>query len=329
MTKFTATSIPICWNSALPVYASEAFLRTVGDEYGWIGGRDESGQVRCFLPYVEIRKIRLRIVRFQTEVVPVGQELSLEEERAFLNATVDYLRTTGCDIIMPGTNASLFQTFPEGATAAPYGTFLKDLRKSEDDLLKEIHSTFRYNIRRAGREGVEIKEGLQYLDKAYELTAETLERSHQPFKSHKDFKESILALGEHVKILVAEANGVCQGAMVAPFSEYAAYTWYCGSRPEPVLGSTHLLHWEAMLRFRNLGVRRFNFQGVRINPEKGSKQEGIMNFKSRFGGALVQGYTWKYGFGRLSFAAYGAAMRLMKGGDIVDAEHHKLETSPQ
>ena len=327
MNNLKANPVEIRWHSGLPVYASEPFLRTVSDEYGWIGGTDEAGNLRCILPYTVIRKLAIRIVRFQVEVVPLERDLSVEEERSFLNSAVKFLRSTGVDMIMPGMNAAVFRTYPDGAVAAPYGTLIKNLNQPEDDLMKEIHSTFRYNIRRAIREGVEIKEGSEYLDSSYALIADTLNRSSQTFKKHDEFKKAILALGEQVRILVAEHEGVLQGCMVAPFSENAAYTWYCGSRPKPVIGAMHLLHWEAMRRFRELGVKCLNFQGVRIDPEKSSKQEGIMNFKSRFGGSLVQGYVWKYAFRPLKFAAYDVAIRLLRGGDIVDMERHKLASS--
>jgi lipid II:glycine glycyltransferase (peptidoglycan interpeptide bridge formation enzyme) len=274
-----------------------------------------------------IRKLSLRIVRFQVEVVPLERDIAVEEEHAFLNNAVGFLRSTGVDMIMPGMNAALFRTYPVGADAAPYGTLINDLTKPEDALMKEIHSTFRYNIRRATREGVQIKEGLEYLDPSYDLVADTLKRSGQGVKKYDEFKKAVVALGEQVRILVAEHEGVLQGCMVAPFSEHAAYTWYCGSRPEPVIGAMHLLHWEAMRRFRQMGVKRLNFQGVRIDPAKGSKQDGILNFKSRFGGTLVRGYVWKYSFRPLKFAAYDVAIRLLKGGDIVDVERHKLAGS--
>jgi hypothetical protein len=319
-----AACIPIEWNTSLPVYASAAFLASVAQEYGWIGGFDEDAQVRCILPYVVIHKPGFRIVRFQTEVVPLQEEFSFEQEKSFLNNAVEYLRTIGVDMIMPGLNAAVFRTYPDGAVAAPFGTFLLDLRQPEDCLMKNIHSTFRYNIRRATRERVEIKEGLEYLDICYSLIENTLRRSGQSCKGHNQFARSILALGENVKLLVAVRDGACQGCMVAPFSRYAAFTWYCGSQEKPVIGAMHLLHWEAIRRFRAMGVGCFNFQGVRINPEPGSKQEGILNFKGRFGGIMVRGYAWKYSFRILKFAAYELAMRLVRGGDIVDVERYKL-----
>ena len=36
-TDMKATPIEINWHPGLPIYASESFLKAVGDEYGWLG----------------------------------------------------------------------------------------------------------------------------------------------------------------------------------------------------------------------------------------------------------------------------------------------------
>ena len=320
-----AEPVAIRWHSGLPIFAAEAFLRTVADEYGWMGGRDEAGQLRCILPYTVVRKPGVRMVRFRSETT-LWQGGALEEarEKAFLNSVIVHFRSTGADMVIPSGNTALFRTYPDGALAAPYGTFVNDLTQPEDVLMGAIRKTYRNNIRRAEKAGVQIKSGLAHSDAAYRLVAETLKRSDVGFKTCEEFQRTILSLGENIKIFVAEHDGVIQGALVSPFSEHTAYNWYCGSRAEPVLGSMHLLHWEAMRQFRALGVKRFNFQGVRIDPEKGSKQEGILNYKKGFGGTLIQGYMWKYRFHALKWAAYSMAVRLLQGGDVVDQERSKL-----
>lgn len=314
--------VPITWIPELPIYASESFLQTVSSEYGWIGGVS-SGVLRCILPYTVIRRPAFRIVRFRLATVPIDWSMSADDDRAFLTKAAEYFRAADMDLIMPGANSAVFRTYPEGAIAAPYGTLIQDLSQAEDAIFAAIHPTFRYNIRRAMREGVQIREGIQYLEDAYALIAHTLQRSDQAFRTLDDFRRAVLALGEQVKVLVAEREGIYEGAMVAPFSAHAAYTWYCGSREKPTLGSMHLLHWEAMRLFRSLNVKRFDFQGVRINPEKGSKQEGIFNFKRRFGGTLTQGFVWKCALKALKSVAYDCAVRLLHGGDIVDQERRR------
>jgi Acetyltransferase (GNAT) domain len=312
-----ARPVEIKWHSGLPIFASEAFLETVGDEYGWLGGLDVAGRLRCVIPYTITRKPGFQMARFRVETIALEKELNRQEEKSFLNSSVDYFRSAGADIVLPASNTALLRTYPDAALVAPYGTVIKDLIQPEEKLMSEIHKTFRYNIRSAIRAGVQIKSGMEYLGTAYELIADTLKRSGLSFRKQSLFNRMISGLGESVKVLVADHQGVIQGCMVAPFSEHSAYSWYCGSKAAPVMGAMHLLHWEAIRQFSRMGVKRFNFTGVRINPEKGSKQEGIKNFKMRFGGELVQGYLWKYPIRRLKFAVYSIATYLLMRGDTV------------
>lgn len=320
MSTLNVSPVAINWQPHLPIFASEAFLRTVAGEYGWMGGTDDSGQLRCILPYTVVRKPGVRMVRFRMETTPVLGELDEAEEKLFLHDVIEHFRSAGADMVIPSGNTALFRTYPDGAMAAPYGTYVNDLTQTEDALMSAVRKTYRNNIRRAEKAGVQVKSGLEYADAAYHLVADTLKRSDMGFKTVDEFKNTVASLGANLKIFIAEHEGVVQGALVSPFSEHTAYNWYCGSPAEPVLGSMHLLHWEAMRQFKAMGVKRFNFQGVRINPEKGSKQEGIMNYKKGFGGALVQGYMWKYRLNSLKWAAYSMAIKLLQGGDVVDQE---------
>lgn len=324
MKKLTAAPVEINWHSGLPILASEPFLKTVGDEYGWIGGTDEAGQLRCVLPYTIVRKPGFRMVRFRVETIPLQADFDEAEEKSFLNGVVEYFRSAGADMIIPASNTTLFRTYPEGAKAAPYGTFVKNLDQPEDVIWNEVSEAYRKDIRRAIKAGAEIQQGIQYLDTAYSLTADTLKRSGAKLKSYEEFRSNVLGFGDNVRIFVAIHQGQVQACLVLPFSQHTAYTLYGGTVPQPLKGAMHLLHWEAIRQFHEMKVKRFNFTGARISPEKGSKQEGIATFKMRFGGKMVQGYMWKYSFRALKFAAYSVAFRLLKGGDVVDLEHHKL-----
>jgi hypothetical protein len=324
MRSISAGPVDIRWTDSLPVYASEPFLRWDGDRFGWIGGKDESGRLVCVLPYSIIRKACLRLVRFRTATIPVAGALDVQEERSFLASVVEYFRRGGMDLIAPSGNTAVFRTYPEGAAAAAYGTIIRELNQPETEMLAAVRKSYRQNIRKAQAAGVQIKSGPEYLDAAYALTADTLRRSGAHFMDYRTFRRRVESAGEFVKIFVAEHGGIIQGCMVAPFSRHTAYNTYAGSKTEPVLGSMHLLHWEAMRRFSAMGVARFDFQGVRINPEKGSKQEGILTYKQGFGGTLLQGFAWKYPLRRLTAAVYSLAARWMLGGDIVDVEQARV-----
>jgi lipid II:glycine glycyltransferase (peptidoglycan interpeptide bridge formation enzyme) len=87
----------------------------------------------------------------------------------------------------------------------------------------------------------------------------------------------------------------------------------------------NLLQWEAIRLFHEQGVQQYDFFGARIDPEKGSKIEGIMNFKKRFGGKLIQGYQWKFAFHPIKYSLYSVAASVRNGGDLVDQESSKFK----
>jgi len=320
-----AEPVDICWNENMPVFAKEEFLRAVGSDYGWIGGIDGTGELRCVLPYTVERRGGLRLVRFRMEPTPTTDAvLTVDEEKTFLNGVVRHFRTNGADVIVPATNNAIFRTYPDGADAAPYGSYVIDLEPSEDVLWKNIGKITRQNIGTARADGVVIREGLEFLDAAHELVRETYSRSKMAFMSRDEFQRYAEALGTHGKLLVAEHQGTVHSCTIFAFSAPCAYAVYGGNVPQQHQGSMKLLQWEAIRRCRELGVRRFDFFGARVNPAKGSKQEAINQMKKRFGATLVEGYMWKYTLRPWRARVYSVGVRLLRGGDIVDQERHKL-----
>ena len=320
-----AIPIEINWHPDMPIFACEPFLKAVGDEYGWLGGIDKNSNLRCILPYTIVRKAIFRIVRFRVETILVGQDISIEDEKSFLNSVVEYFRMKRADVIIPATTNTIFKTYPDGAVAAPYGTFIIDLTLPEETIWGRMSATYRKNIRGAIKKGVQVKKGIEYIKTAYSLVYDTFKRSALPFMKFDEFDSLVLSLGDNVKVLIAEYQGVAQSCTIIPFSNYCGYAVYGGSIPKPVNGSMKLVQWEAMKELREHGVARYDFVGTRINPDKDSKQEGIMLFKQLFGATLVQGYMWKFSIRPLGSLAYTVGVRVLRHGDIVDAEHHKMQ----
>lgn len=321
-----AIPVAINWHSDLPIFAYEPFLKAVGDEYGWLGGMDESGTIRCVLPYTIIRKAMFRMVRFRIETILLDGKLDVEEEKAFLNSAIEYFRNIKADTVIPAATNTIFRTFPDGADVAPYGTYIVDLHEPEDILWRNVRKIYRQNILRAQKDGVCIRSGVENFDVAYALVRDTFRRSKLPFMSYDSFKRYVLGLGEYCKILVAYYKEIAQGCTVYAFSNYCAYAVYGGSIEEVHQGAIKLVDWEAIRTFKQLGVQRFDFVGARIDPAEGSKQETINSYKRRLGGKLKKGYMWKYPLRPMKSIAYSIAIRLLRGGDIVDAERHKMRS---
>jgi hypothetical protein len=319
-----ALEIGINWHSGLSIFASEPFLRAVGDEYGWLGGIDDRGRLRCILPYTLIRKAGFRMVRFRVETIPVGEGIDESEEKSFLNSVVDHCRSLRADVIIPATNNTIFRTFPDGADAAPYGSYIIDLCQSEDELWRNINGKTRQNINGALRAGVCVRSGSEYLEPAYSLISATFKRSNIRFMDFEAFKRFIDGLGSYGKILVADFMGAIHSCAVYGFSSYCTYAIYGGSIANQHQGATKLIHWDAIRLFKGLGIQLLDFVGARIDPEKGSKQETINLFKQHLGAKLRQGYIWKYPLRPLGSLAYSTGVRVLRGGDLVDKERHKL-----
>lgn len=318
--------IEINWHKGLPIFAHESFLKGVGDEYGWLGGVDESGKLRCILPYTLIRKAIFRMVRFRVETIPLEDGLEVSEEKAFLNSAVDYFRSMGADVIIPATTNTIFRTYPDGADIAPYGSYIIDLSQSDDILWKNVDRITRQNINTAKKNGASISSGIERLDVVHGLIRDTFSRSKLPFMSYEALKRYMLSLGENGILMSVDYQGVIHSCVVFAFSDCCAYAVYAGNLPNMNQGTNKLLYWEAIQLFKKLGIRRYDFVGARINPEKGSKQEALNLFKKRFGAELIQGYMWKYNLRPVKSLAYSLAVRLLRGGDIVDAECHKIHT---
>jgi hypothetical protein len=319
-----AESIKIQWDPSLPVFAKEEFLQAVGDEYGWLGGIDKSGGLRCVLPYTIVRKAGLRLVRFRAETIPCGERLDAVEEKSFLNSVVQYFRKARADVIIPPSNNALFRTYPDGAKPAPYGSYVIDLQQPEEMLWLNIAKATRNNINAAQRDGVSIRDGMEFLDPAYNLIRETFSRSRMGFMDHDSFKRFALSLGKNGKLLVAEHRGVAHSYSLFAFSTPCAYWVYGGNIQGLHQGAMKLLHWHAIRLFRSLGVHKYDLFGARINPPKGSKQEGINQMKKHLGATLARGFTWKYSLRPWRASVYSFGVRVLRHGDVVDQEEHKM-----
>ncbi len=318
--------IKFSWDNSFPIFAAEDYLRSIADEYGWIGGFIDN-QLKFVLSYIVKHKLFFKYLQFQMETIYLDPSLTTKDEKNFLNSTVDFLSGEGFDfIIQPPTN-TVFNTFPDHSIYAPFGSYILDLRGSEDDLWSRIHQKHKNVIRRADKNNVEIRVGNQYRDMAYEILKETMERSRKGFEEYNRFIQLIESLGNNVRCFVPFYQDKAQGCAIYLYSNFCVYYLYGGSIESPFLGSLNLMQWEAIKYFKSLNVQFFDFVGARLQPEEGSKMEGIQRFKSRFGAEMKKGYLWKMPLKKGRYDLYRCLL-IMKNRkrtvDIIEEENHKL-----
>ena len=120
------------------------------------------------------------MVRFRVETIYLDGELSVEEEKSFLNSVVEYFRSIGADMIIPATTNTIFRAYPDGADAAPYGSYVIDLTQPEDVLWKNIDRIYRQNINTAIKAGVTIRDGAEHIEATYMHVRDTFKKSKTP-----------------------------------------------------------------------------------------------------------------------------------------------------
>lgn len=173
--------------------------------------------------------------------------------------------------------------------------------KTPEELFREFRNGHKWEIRRAERDGVRVRElGVDELEILKKITAESGERHgfHEPemdyYRSMKEF------FGDKVKFVVAEMPAeklrvdgieVEEGAEYVPLAAsmflndgHEMIYLYSGSvRALQRYGGAHLIQWEMIKEAIGSGCERYNFYGTR--PVEGN---GVYRFKQGFRGHVEE-----------------------------------------
>lgn len=164
-------------------------------------------------------------------------------------------------------------------------TFVIDLTKSEDELLKSFSSKTRYNIRLAERKGVKVKEETN--DKAFEkylkLTFDTAKR--QGFYAHTQKYHKLMwenLKGDIAHLLTATYKGEVITAWILFAHDGVLYYPYGASSDKyRNVMANNLMMWEAIKFGKKLGCKSFDLWG----REEG---KGFTKFKEGYNPKVVK-----------------------------------------
>ena len=170
----------------------------------------------------------------------------------------------------------------------PETTWLLDVSKSEDDLMKEMRKTHRNLIRRAGKDGVKIIQSTdeKYLKAFYDIYTETVQR-HKfiPF-SYDYIKKEIETFGQdnQIEIFSAVYDGkIISSAIVVFYGKQAFYHHGASSSAYMKVPSSYLNLWQAIKEAKARDIETFNFYGI-IDDKPNHPWSGLSRFKKGFGG---------------------------------------------
>jgi lipid II:glycine glycyltransferase (peptidoglycan interpeptide bridge formation enzyme) len=172
---------------------------------------------------------------------------------------------------------------PEGIS--PYGYYFHhdlDIAKGEEKLFSRFRKSNQRNIKKAEREGVEVKFqiSMEAVGKYYALHCGT-RKIHglppQPFSFFQNIQKHILSKGNGY-IALASYRGKCiAGGIYVHSGEKALFKFGASEASYQELRANNLIMWEAIRWYSRNGFRNFSFG--RTDPEN----EGLRNYKRGWG----------------------------------------------
>ncbi len=192
-------------------------------------------------------------------------------------------------------------------------TVLIDLTVEADEILARMKSKWRYNIRLAGRKGVEVRPGSPAdLSIFYQMYAETAVRDGFLIRSQAyyfDVWQQFLAAGQAEMLLASVGNEVVAGLILFIFGHTAWYIYGASTGQHRNLMPNHLLQWQAMCRAKELGCTRYDMWGAPDVFDESDGMWGVYRFKRGFGGQVMQGLgAFDYPVNPALYWAFTAAM---------------------
>ncbi len=186
----------------------------------------------------------------------------------------------------------------------PKNTFFLDLTLNEKELLYNMRFNTRYNIRKATKNGIRVKEyGIEYIKDWYNLYQETAVRHHMPLQN-PEFFSTILnnqdnsKKGVTVKMLMADIDGKFMSSMFLVLSKKrGTYLYGASTSNKNNLMASYALQWESIKIAKQWGCTEYDMFGSAPNLKSTHPLHGVHIYKKGFGGNLYHRMgCWDYVF---------------------------------
>jgi lipid II:glycine glycyltransferase (peptidoglycan interpeptide bridge formation enzyme) len=171
-------------------------------------------------------------------------------------------------------------------------TLTLDLALSEDDLLANMKQKTRYNVRLAGRRGVEVRRGgLDDLDLLYRMYAETSLRDGFVIRKPEYYEDawgSFIAADLAQPFIASVDEDPVAALVVYRFDRTATYMYGMSRELHRDKMPNYLLQWEAIRWAKQRGCATYDFWGAPDQLVESDPMWGVYRFKAGFGAQLVR-----------------------------------------
>ncbi len=206
-------------------------------------------------------------------------EIAKKENAIFLRIDPPHLKGSAPDLKGARTAHAHYQ---------PESTLTIDLSPTEEEILKQMKSKGRYNIKVAQKHGVEIKES-QDIEGFYKIFQQTTQRDHFSGHSLQYYQNILNTLGsKRAKLYLATYKGTAvAGAVITYCAKTATYYFGASSNEHRNVMAPYLLHWKIMQDAKAAGYKEYDLFGIAPEEAKNHRWAGVTQFKLKFGGARV------------------------------------------
>ncbi len=180
---------------------------------------------------------------------------------------------------------------PSYPPSQPRSSWVLAISPNEDALLAGMKPKTRYNIRLAGRKGVEVEEvGPDDLDTFYKLFKETAQRDDFFIHTEAVYRrmyELFRSAGVFGMLLARHRGEAIAGITLVRCGPICWYLQGASSNQHRNLMATYLLQWEGIRWARRHGCTLYDFRAVPDILREDQDMYGVYRFKEGFGGHQV------------------------------------------
>jgi lipid II:glycine glycyltransferase (peptidoglycan interpeptide bridge formation enzyme) len=243
-----------------------------------------------------------------------GITLNEKEEVDFFKKLYSLLKSNKTiDFIKPPIHIENFKHIPPSAIGHSIGIIRLSLKdKTEEEVFSQFKPIYRNLIRKAQKENVEVKFGIEYFDDFYKLYKDKLVLENAPYDSYEQIKKMVFSLDSLDRSLcgVAYCNGIPDAGIVNINDRINAYYFWAGTTLKPHQGSLRLLHWEIIKKYISLGIQNYRMGAAREGDLLNEKHARLLAFKTGFGSQVDKGFQFTFVVNKFKYNLYQFLIKL-------------------
>ena len=173
----------------------------------------------------------------------------------------------------------------------PRATFILDLDRDLDAILKSFEEKTRYNIRLAEKKGVTVIEdvsekGIKIFNELYRETSKRDNFLVHPPVYYQKMREIMFPAGLGTNFTAYYEDKPVASVIIFAFGKRLWYMYGASSSGSRNVMPNHLLHWEVIKWAKDRGYKDYDLWGIPANPHEAHPLFGVYRFKKGFNGRL-------------------------------------------